>query len=228
MASMKERGLIRNADQVRAILAGATQIRVPVKIDTCNRFRHFYPDHRSVKVRGGRFVGMDDCGLVWRPFAGSGTVKSTQKEWNAWCPLGQPGDRLWVRETFQPLLDEKLGANPEWDEYDYETGRGYCVSYPATDGIQEFYDMATDSGFCSRMTPSTQMPRWASRITLEITKVSVERLQDITWKGISAEGVELIGNYRGRYRLLWDKAYGSGAWERNEWVWVVDTERVGA
>lgn len=130
------------------------------------------------------------------------------------CPYGAPGDRLWVRETWadcstNPLICEDTIAyratEPEWDRD--------CT------GI--------------RWRPSIHMPRWASRITLEITGVRVERVQDITEADAEAEGVRgdgLGGNesMRVHFRWLWDKINASRGfgWDTNPWVWVVEFRRV--
>ena len=81
------------------------------------------------------------------------------------------------------------------------------------------------------------MPRWASRITLEITNIRVERLQDISEEDAQAEGViedyrpdvdpmGLASNYRVAFRELWDSINGPGSWSANPWVWVVEFRRV--
>ena len=73
------------------------------------------------------------------------------------------------------------------------------------------------------------MPRWASRITLEITEVRVERLQDISEDDARAEGVEYEDcwtTYRQAFEGLWCKINGSGSWDANPWVWVIEFRRV--
>lgn len=102
------------------------------------------------------------------------------------CPYGKVGDQLWVREKFQPLWAEGF----DWDSEkkpDYKIGFGYDISYPATDGIVEWID--GDDNITDRCRPSIHMPRWASRIQLEITGVRVERLNDISEADAAAEGM---------------------------------------
>lgn len=122
------------------------------------------------------------------------------------CPYGQPGDRLWVRETWQ-----RAGGN---------TGYWYAATdSEADDGVPPV----------SRWSPSIHMPRAASRILLEISGVRVERLQDISPDDCIAEGVwstddRALG--RGHeavaaYRALWEQIHGPGSWDANPWVWVV-------
>ena len=131
------------------------------------------------------------------------------------CPYGQPGDRLWVRETWC------LGGED-----------GKKVLYRATEG---------SDADCWR--PSIHMPRWASRLTLEVANVRVERVQDISYSGITREGVipelrpgldvsidgELsdmgLSAVRDQFKRLWDDTNGKGAWDRNDWVWVVEFKK---
>ena len=149
------------------------------------------------------------------------------------CPYGQPGDRLWVRESFQPLFAD--GIENHW-ETNWKTGKGYAISYPATDGIQEFVD--ADDNISSACKPSIPMPRWASRILLEITAIRVERLQDISEADARAEGAPLeLGElerlilgakakYRSGFVRLWQSINGEQSWHENPWVWVVEFKRV--
>lgn len=128
------------------------------------------------------------------------------------CPYGKPGDRLWVRESFQPLLADDLSRYKP----NYKTGEGYKVNYVATDGVAEFYDMATDRAFCSKVTPSIHMPLWASRITLQITGVRVEQLQLISPEHALAEGFAS----REDFSMFFKPA----VWNANPWVWAVSFE----
>lgn len=103
------------------------------------------------------------------------------------CPYGQPGDRLWVRETFMGPLIEDVGDYPDgyWSPE-------FC-EYRADGGAEpEWVDV--DGETHQGWKPSIHMPRWASRITLEITAIRVERLQDISEGDAKAEG--FINNYR--------------------------------
>lgn len=219
---MKERPILFSAPMVRAILDGAkTQTRRVVK---------------------PQFV-MRDGEPIWPSYAKRPRGRGFED-----CPYGQPGGRLWVRENFQPLMADDVPES-EWLSCDYKTGAGYKVSYPATDGVVEYYDISTDDAFCDRVTPSIHMPRWASRITLEITGVRVERVQEISEADAVAEGVErvVVGDgwrrydsssaielaglvpcetARASYRSLWEQINGPGSWEANPWVWVIKFKRV--
>lgn len=131
------------------------------------------------------------------------------------CPYGRLGDSLWVRESVADI------------------------------GARLTYRADTDDGaHCKvkRWTPSIHMPRWASRILLEITNVRVERLQDISEKDAVAEGIartkagfwslygqrDVDGTFspRASYRALWESINGAGSWDANPWVWVVEFKKV--
>jgi hypothetical protein len=144
------------------------------------------------------------------------------------CPYGTVGQRLWVRETYRfDGLDPKLAL------------RSQCL-----DEISYRADMEGDR-CCDDCAwrPSIFMPRWASRITLEITGVRVERLQEISEEEAEAEGVyEHLGKpqvecdgqvrhfpdasfVRG-YLSVWQSIHGPGSWDANPWVWVLEFRRV--
>lgn len=149
------------------------------------------------------------------------------------CPYGVPGDRLWVREKFQPLWEDYEGQPPE--DADYQTGKGYYCVYPATDGVAEFEDWNNDCRITKRVTPSIHMPRWACRLLLEITSIRVERLQDINEYDAEAEGVggeatTWLPTYIGNFRTLWDSlnAKRDLGWDVNPWVWVIEFKRLEA
>lgn len=132
------------------------------------------------------------------------------------CPYGQPGDRLWVRETW--ALGIPIGA-----------------SYRA----KKIPVYAADGETFPRWRPSIYMPRWASRITLEITATRVERLQDIGEADARAEGVAKATAYefdtldgpssyathRAGFIGLWKSIHGSKSWDTNPLVWVVEFKR---
>lgn len=136
------------------------------------------------------------------------------------CPYGKLNDRLWVRETWQ-TLEELNGIRPRDIPNDSD------IQYPAT------YD-----GGCSKKRPSLYMPRWASRITLEITGIRCERLQDVSDNDAVAEGIsysEAFGGWHtesGRffnmsspkesYAMLWDSINEKNDWHSNPFVWVID------
>ena len=124
------------------------------------------------------------------------------------CPFGAVGDRIWVRET--------------WNKY------GGLLTYRADyDWIEDMKkEMACHESY-PKWHPSIHMPRWASRITLEITGVRVERLNDISECDAKAEGAPteccVIGDkhFLG-FRSLWKSIYGDESWRSNPWVWVIE------
>lgn len=204
MASQtKERGMIFNAEMVRALLDGRkTQTRRPL-----NPQPDISPEWDSEKQHCEFYIADE--------------LVHTQI-----CPFGQRGDRIWVRETFR-LFDhsDECGASD------------HCSCPPTGTPIYraDFDDME------SKWTPSIHMPRSASRITLEITEVRVERLQDMTQQDALAEGCEHEGwvptysdpdnsgmhesiSARDNYADLWDSLYGN--WNDNPWVWVISFEVV--
>lgn len=145
------------------------------------------------------------------------------------CPYGKPGDRLWIRETWAVSnMYDKLA--PSAICKDLPKGPGHAptkVLYPSTDRISEGI----------KLRQSIFMPRWASRITLEITAIRVEQLNTISEPDAMAEGViedfrppldrmGICSNYRVAYRDLWQSIHGPGSWAANPWVWVVEFQRV--
>ncbi|HCD9835147.1 hypothetical protein QK382_18415 [Pseudomonas aeruginosa] len=146
------------------------------------------------------------------------------------CPFGQPDDRLWVREAW--AADAQVDAIAPRD-----LSQGEPIWYPADFSVRQTGCSMISKG---RGRPSIHMPRWASRILLEITAVRIERLQDISEKQALAEGVELEGEgvcWAGAagtasdspvesFRLLWELINGAGSWNANPWVWVVEFKRV--
>lgn len=143
------------------------------------------------------------------------------------CPFGRPGDRIWVRET--------LGHHADKGHYYAATGMhvGPLLDYEL--------EPSPSVGIPVRTIPSIHMPRWASRILLEIVSVRVERLNDCSEEDALAEGVkgepcdhirrscEEIGccgpTAKGMYAALWDQINGAGSWDANPWVWVIEFKR---
>lgn len=220
---MKERPILFSGPMVLAILEGRkTQTRRIVKPQpTTNGLHGVYPDKYNHGPKWG----------FWLP-------DNRLTEARLWdCPYGIPGDRLWVRESFQPLLAEGV----LWKDADYKTGLGYAPNYVATSPVVEYIDASHDDEMTPHITPSIFMPRWASRITLEITDVRVQRLQDISEEDAIAEGVDFSRNPCGfsdtdhfaccneyphtgvnRFMHLWDSinAY-KHPWTSNPWVWAL-------
>lgn len=200
---MKERPILFSAPMVRAILeCRKTQTRRVVQ---------------SIGNDEG-FVIIDygNGGWPYRSDDGDSTTHTIKRGGKLYleetphaCPYGQPGDRLWVRETHM------LGL-----ESDIEVG---AVAYKA-DG----YVRGGLGDFEGRnWRPSIHMPRWASRILLEITSVRVERLQDISEADAEAEGPpKHFNSSRDNFCALWQEINGDGSWDANPWVWVIEFRQV--
>jgi hypothetical protein len=206
---MKERPILFSAPMVCAILKGRkTQTRRVVKIQP-----QAQPASAKNLNNNGQqtWVSPTDLGSLWQV-----------------CPYGQPGDRLWVRESFQPLLVEGV----KWRDSNYKTGVGYAPNYVATSPVIEFMDCGHDDEITPRVTPSIFMPRWASRITLEITGVRVQRLQEISIEDALAEGIthSTLNAPRVEYQWLWDSINAKRGldWDKNPWVWALTFKVVPA
>jgi hypothetical protein len=137
-----------------------------------------------------------------------------------------PGQRLWVRETF----DCDHCEYPHGDVAEMRTMLDYRATHDCT--TWEAGCPCNDENGRSSWRPSIYMPRWASRITLEVTGVRVERLQDISEADAMAEGVggraqeDAYSSCRDEFAALWDSINGKRApWESNPWVWVVEVTR---
>lgn len=144
---------------------------------------------------------------------------------NNMCPYGNVGDQLWVRETWQgPLFDsEEHEEQFRADGPEAFMKPGFCA-YRATDKLDAIDANGKDLGW----RPSIHMPRWASRIQLDITNVRIERLQDISEQDAWAEGCmgtddDVTGGKSGygEYMELWKSINGEGSWDKNPWVWVI-------
>ncbi|MBD8725744.1 hypothetical protein IFT43_20480 [Oxalobacteraceae sp. CFBP 13708] len=237
---MKERPILFSGAMVRALLAGSkTQTRRAVK---------------QQPPAGHSFAGW--CvSSTHRPDEGKATwvdgegpfMRSAHR---VKCPYGQPGDRLWVRETWRGVVEISPPGQPvEHGVARYVPNREHCrrVEYAAT--------QAPDR---EPWRPSIHMPRWASRILLEIVSVRVERLQDCCQTDAISEGALHIRNQAwdrehfpawrylfdeavaaGKkppigpspvqaYQALWESINGTGSWCANPWVWVVEFKRVAS
>lgn len=206
---MKARPILFSGPMVRALLAGTkTQTR---------------------RV-AGKTVRHPDLGNLYTPGA-LVLEHEPQHVIDRCCPYGQPGDRLWVRETWQgPLLQEfEIDADTDWHYashlHQYQNPE-HC-EYAADGGPKPEY-MDADDVMRQGWRPSIHMPRWASRITLEVISVRVERLQDISEADALAEGVpnslHLSGGRfaRENFAHLWWTIHGDDAWAANPWVWVIE------
>ncbi|HFF8963666.1 hypothetical protein V6135_02255 [Klebsiella pneumoniae] len=162
---------------------------------------------RPIKWKQTRFteIGEREDGSKW-PW--SEDAEHACDFWHP-CPFGAVGDRIWVRET--------------WARYNIDQN-SHDIAYRAT--------TPEDQPEEGRWRPSIHMPRWASRILLEITGVRVERLQSITLGDICKEVGCGLYDFRPAthgfqvWEELWKSIYGAENWQANPWVWVIEFKRV--
>lgn len=236
-----ERPILFSAPMVKALLAGTkTQTR------------------RIVKPQPVDLDDLDDD-AVGQTFVHRGELRTPLLYGSAWvpCPYGRTGEQLWVKETFAPCTariraghfhyraDGAVGHRVSTNGGDsWWTQTGHTLGLSAKD-LQGVWVAPP-----KRWKPSIFMTRAASRITLEVTAVRVERLQAITatdaiaegiergpepsagmkvsagWKDYSRPNLESVGGPVSSYRSLWDSINGAGSWAANPWVWVVEFKRV--
>ncbi len=206
----KERPILFSGDMVNAILAGKkTMTRRVVK-----------PQPTRVSYPGGTFAD-----------GSSGFVNENGR--SIICPYGKPGDILWVKETWancQPILNTP-GRNGEiGDGFAAYRADGYDTIQELKDHFRLNYGYEiVVNGDCWR--PSIFMPRWASRISLTVTEVRVERLQDITEEDALRNGgwdYRKCPYHKAPEKSFWDSIYGKVdySWQSNPWVWVVGFEKM--
>lgn len=228
---VKERPILFSGAMVRALLAGSkTQTRRVVKgleydADMLGGVYMFNPP---------KGMGSDTAFAYCKNPAASTLLLAT-------CPYGQPGERLWVRET--------IYAHPAFSSAGAKAG--LCGGLFTAEGENcAFRGYVADGGYTKpfKQIPAIHMPRAASRLLLEITAVRCERLQNISEADAVAEGIEPVfcptltvpakkwKNYQGRaycdgmnlnhatesYQTLWASINGPDSWAANPWVWVVE------
>lgn len=208
---MIERPILFNASMVRALLAGTkTLTRRGKGLEYFSQPENDPDGWQCVRVDDGHAF------MVYKHMPHERAVK---------CPYGQPGDRLWVRETWAYAIHAMAAERDE-------------------DGPFVYAAVGTTQGRLSdRWRPSIHMPRSACRLVLEVTRVRVERLQDISEADAMAEGcspawldaadnttvhAEAPPTYRQGFARLWREINGDGTWASNPWVWVVEFHALGA
>ena len=157
------------------------------------------------------------------------TCSNPGEEWK--CPYGQPGDLLWVRETFAIIDDREFGGK-RYPQYKVDRPND---AYPGDWPEEE----ARGNPDAPKWKPSIFMPKKYARIWLEITGVRVERLQDITYAEVIAEGLTWLltdeqqtdGEHRRggirAFKRLWDSINGKKhPWESNPYCWVIEFRRI--
>lgn len=195
---MNEKPILFNSEMVNAILSGRKTMT-----------------RRIISEKTLHLFGVAACAGECHPL--ELRDDRSQSYYLEFCPLGKPGDQLWVREAFATGLctESTLAYRATHKPEDLEEGWGETIKW----------------------TPSIHMPRWASRINLLITGVRVERLQSITLGDICKEvGCGLYDFFPATdgFRVwteLWDSIYGQKEgenWQANPWVWVINFERMEA
>ncbi len=223
---MKERPILFSGDMVRAILDGRkTETRRVIKPQPELR-----PTDETVNIK---------TGSAWWWACSKAKSMIDVNQMRHFGPYGEPGDRLWVRETHV-----FTGGAPGSGGYRGPDGESWSVAVgyiaddtttrawlPKGEDHDEYNHSRWGTGKLYKTRPSIFMPRWASRILLEVTEVKVERVQEITWEGVEDEGVEpeiydgeaQTQNSVPMFSVLWDSINEKRgySWESNPWVWVV-------
>jgi len=217
---MKEHAISFNGEMVRATLDGRktqTRLVMPGEFSYC------------------RMSGDNEPCWVWWPKGGKKTATCPPlpvERWSEHCPYGIPGDRLWIKEAwatehrYDDRYPREITENPVAPH----------LHYAATEEL---------GGLMKR--PAISMPRWASRITLEIVSVRIERVREISDLDIAAEGLNVqfheeqcatasihlpkktsYSTARGCFALLWDSINRKRKfkWNESPWVWVIEFKRV--
>lgn len=234
---MKERPILFSAPMVRALLDGSkTQTRRVAGLEVINAEPDRYEFRGITSGPGVTHFAFHD--------------RESGAQVLVLCRYGKPGDRLWVRETFycdDYSYPNRVSVSCHWREVD-----GQRIPIPIEEQRADmleamFYRADGDPEFeCPegpiQWRPSIHMPRWVSRINLEITGMRVERLQDISDADCIGEGIEktsqgfwslygqadVDGTYSPRtsFRALWMSINGLGSWPTNPWLWVVQFKRI--
>lgn len=219
---MKERPIFFNSQRVRAVLSGQqSQTRrimksQPVSLGHDNHEGCYGIDVLSNQLQGNRVIGMGNL--------------------SRHCPYGQPGDRLWVRETWRgPMIRQQ-----DMIEYERSPSLFKSAKYCEYRADTRQFSMNDNEHEHFGWQAGIHMPRWASRINLEINDIRLERIQEISNDDVAAEGVQsdihFLNDFfamrskvpcsKDAYRKHWAQQYGGTSWEVNPWVWVIEFTRV--
>ena len=214
---MKETGMLFKPEMVQAIRDGKkTQTRRVMKTQP------------TLEILGGdRMWGHPDLGGQFAEHVfGACAAKLLT------CPYGQPGDRLYVKETWCQKIDMKTARHID-GEFNYKADGLHVVKI---DGLG-FHEFTKSGKEASPWQSPLMMPKKVARLWLELTDVRAERVQDISEGDAQAEGVETpkfvypdtpreAYSYREQFKLLWNSINGPDAWGRNDWVWVLTFKRI--
>jgi hypothetical protein len=224
---MKERPILFSTEMVKAILDGRkTMTRRVVSFKNSKPFDNSgsWPYVKK----------LDDGTYMWSDAPDFSYPKDYLKD-GVKCPYGQVGDRLWVRETW--TVGGYTHKKDAEIVYKASEGEKHDLSIvPWNDWLESNTKYGGRCGVIDKWRSSMFMPRWASRITLEITNIRVERLQDITDQDAIKEGIDFsctrpnsqCGCNRKSFSRLWDSinAKRGYSWGSNPWVWVIEFKRI--
>lgn len=231
MTAVRERPILFSGPMVRALLDGRkTQTRRVVKLNPpADAHEVFFWSGEGLRRAG--WSNVSEPGLWARRNGRDGYIRHVGH-----CPYGVPGDRLWVKETHY-LTDNGDEEFAVYAADESEVGR-HLEHVASLERAHRDIDWSRHR----KLRPSIHMPRWASRLTLSITDVRVERLQDISEEDCLSEGLErlppdlharawrgagqprmpgLIPHYIAAYRDIWNQINGPDSWDANPWVWAI-------
>ncbi len=224
---MTERPILFSGPMVRAVLDGS-------KSQT-----------RRICKKAGPWVKGDDWAGAVLPARESGWIawwpgdepreklaEFTKKAYKTGflCPYGTIGDYLWVRETFGFMWPDNCDDGLIYDDGHFDgrpiTDQECRIVYRATEPDAMWYseDAKNEDGSCTMWKPSLFMPRWASRITLEITDVRVQRVQEISEADAKAEGFSSVLDFSETWDVL--NAVRGYAWYNSPWCWCISFRRL--
>ena len=254
MTASTERPIIFGAPSIRAILDGRkSQTRRVLSTRNTRRDGHPWSKRYPWEAHDWASAFVDDGpSPAGNPGPYLKAPCPAQETRHRIYPIYWPGDRFWVRETWATVntysgpgwVYRADGAfiQPEYDGPDEGIGPSFNYEkYPGcyTMWISDLMGGAPGHSWSS----SIHMPRWASRITLEVTDVRIERLHDISEEDAFAEGIEpfgdsaafvkldyrlVYGTARGCFKALWWSIHGPDAWEANPWVAAITFKRLKA
>lgn len=218
---MIEKPILFSGPMVRAILEGRkSQTR------------------RAVKPQpvGGDTIIYDNPGFA------VGRLRDSENAWRKVFPKFERGDRMWVREKARcNAMRGSTGVKGSTITVVYAADR-FEIDYPCeSEAVRWFPNQSFNADQSARWAPAIFMPRWASRITLEVTEVRVQRLWEITEADAVAEGIKRYENHTFgledpaacmgptavvAYMRLWNHINGQGSWDANPWVWAYTFKRL--
>lgn len=242
---MKTRSIILNPHEARGFSHhGQTQIRRAVKPQP----PEWVNSPEAAVGERVSFEGWHPVGLCGHPMCACIRHRHGGGEslWTIRCPYGQPGDRLIGKETWRT----GWSYGGDYPTVQYKATESALIGseeHPILDVVAGKFGTGGHESHAivakGRWRSSVHMPRWASRIHLEIVRVWVERLQDISEEDARAEGIADGGcincgesepcgcslptpSARDAFIYLWESINGPGSWEASPWVWVVEFRRV--